>query len=34
MNDATRKRRAERAGCLLEKFKTKPRMIERAFFSR
>ena len=32
MNDATRKRRVERAGCLLEKFETNPRMIERAVF--
>ena len=32
MNYTTRKRRVERAGCLLEKFETNPRMIERAVF--
>ena len=32
MNNATRKRRVERAGCLLEKFETNARMIERAVF--
>ena len=32
MNDTTQERRVERAGCLLEKFKTNPQMIEHAFF--
>ena len=32
MNDATRKRRVERAGCLLEKFETNTRKTERAVF--
>ena len=31
-NDATRKRRVEGTGCLLEKFETNPRMIEFAVF--
>ena len=32
MNDATRTRRVERAGYLMEKFNQNPRMIERAVF--
>ena len=32
MNDATRKRRVERAGCLVETFERNPRMIERVVF--
>ena len=32
MNEATQKRRVERAGCLLEKFKTNPLVIELAVF--
>ena len=32
MNDATQKRRVERAGCLLEKFETNSQMIEHAVF--
>ena len=32
MNDATRKWKVERAGCLFEKFETNPGMIERAVF--
>ena len=32
MNDATRKGKVERAGCLLEKLETNPGMIERAVF--
>ena len=32
MNDTTRKRIVERAGCLLEKFETNPQVIEHAGF--
>ena len=32
INDATRKRRVERAVCLLEKLETNPIIIERAIF--